>query len=194
MTHVRSIADDPLVQAQLDQIQQLQSDRTYREASQSFYVEGVRNFIWAIDNQLQISKIVYSEKLLTAPIVRKLVRKSRRDGIPCLSITPEQFRHISRTERASGVGAIVRQPWEQLSEISPRTGLCWVVLDTVRSPGNLGTLIRTSEAFGGAGFILLGDRIDPFDPDVVRSSMGAVFRQQFVQSRLATLQTCFSLD
>jgi RNA methyltransferase, TrmH family len=173
----------------LDQIRQLQTDRAYRQSCQSFYVEGVRNFIWANDNQLQISKIVYSEKLLTAPIARKLVRQSRRAGIPCLSITPEQFRHISRTERASGVGAILQQPWAQLSEISPQAGLCWVVLDTVRSPGNLGALIRTSEAFGGSGFILLGERIDPFDPDVVRPSMGAIFRQRFVRSNVRSLRT-----
>jgi RNA methyltransferase, TrmH family len=188
MNHANSTFYDQSVQSQLVQIQQLQRDRAYRAACGSFYVEGVRNFIWANDNQLHISQIVYSEKLLTAPIARKLVRQSRRNGIPCLSLTPEQFRQVSRTERASGVGAVIRQPWEQLSEISPRAGLCWVVLDTVRSPGNLGALMRTSEAFGGAGFILLGDRIDPFDPDVVRPSMGAIFRQRFVRCHLKALR------
>jgi TrmH family RNA methyltransferase len=189
MNHVNSITHDRSLQIQLDQIQQLQRDRIYRQTCQSFYIEGVRNFIWANDNQLQISKIVYSEKLLTAPIARKIVRQSRRAGTPCLSVTPEQFRHISRTERASGIGAIIQQPWTQLSEISPQAGLCWVVLDTVRSPGNLGALIRTSEAFGGAGFILLGECIDPFDPDVVRPSMGAIFRQRFVRCHLRALRT-----
>jgi TrmH family RNA methyltransferase len=58
----------------------------------------------------------------------------------------------------------------------------------VRSPGNLGTLIRTSEAFGGAGFILLGSSIDPFRSDVVRASMGTIFRQQFVRTQLPALQ------
>jgi RNA methyltransferase, TrmH family len=189
MNYVKPITCDPSIQDRLDQIQQLQRDRSYRKTCQSFYVEGVRNFIWAIDNQLQIAQIVYSEKLLTAPIARKLVRKSRRAGIPTISLTPEQFRYISLTERASGVGAVIQQPWEQLAAISPQAGLCWVVLDTVRSPGNFGTLIRTSEAFGGAGFILLGDRIDPFDPDVVRPSMGAVFRQRFVRTHLRALRT-----
>jgi RNA methyltransferase, TrmH family len=189
MTHVPSIAHDQSIKTQLVQIQQLQRDRRIRESCKSFYVEGVRSFVWAIDNKLSISKIVYSEKLLIAPLARKLVRQSRRAGIPCLSITPEQFRQISRAERVSGVGAVIQQPWAKLAEISPTEGLCWVVLDTVRSPGNLGALIRTSEAFGGAGFILLGDRIDPFDPDVVRPSMGAIFRQLFVRSNVQALRT-----
>ena len=58
------------------------------------------------------------------------------------------------------------------AEPRPRAGLCWVVLEAVRSEGNLGTLIRTSEAIGGAGFILVGPGIDPFDPAVVRALMG----------------------
>lgn len=61
------------------------------------------------------------------------------------------------------------------------------MLETVRSPGNLGTLIRTSEAVGGAGFIFIGKRIDPFDPDVVRASMGSLFTQNFVRTNLSTL-------
>ena len=48
--------------------------------------------------------------------------------------------------------------------------------------GNLGSLIRTSEAIGGAGFILVGPRIDPFDPAVVRASMGALFRQTLIRT------------
>jgi RNA methyltransferase, TrmH family len=187
MNHVQSAAE------LLVHIQRLQRDCIYRQIHRSFYIEGVRNFIRAIDHHHQISAIVstivYSEKLLTAPTARKLVRQARRSGTPCVSLTPEQFRQISCTERTSGVGAILAQPWSRLSDISPRAGLCWIVLETVRSPGNLGTLIRTSEAFGGAGLILLGDRIDPFSPDVVRAAMGAMFCQTFVRTQVAALQS-----
>ncbi len=62
------------------------------------------------------------------------------------------------------------------------------MLEAVRSPGNLGTLVRTSEAVGGAGFILVGPRIDPFDPAVVRASMGAIFRQAFIRTNGRSLR------
>ena len=58
----------------------------------------------------------------------------------------------------------------------------------MRSPGNLGTLIRTSEAVGGAGFIFIGGSVDPFDPDVVRASMSSLFNQKFVRTSLSALR------
>lgn len=164
----------------LIEIHKLQTNRAYRVKSGKFYIEGVRNFIKAADNGFDFSTIIYSEKLLTAPLARKLVRNRRRSGTPTINITPEQFRHISSTERASGIGAIVRQQWSNLKEISLQAGSYWVALETVRSPGNLGTLIRTSEAFGGAGFIFIGNKIDPFDPDIVRASMSSLFSQKFI--------------
>ncbi len=116
------------------------------------------------------------------------MRHARRSGVHTIALTPEQFRCISYTERASGVRAIVHQRWCQLQDVRPQAGLCWVVLETVRSPGNLGTLIRSSEAIGGSGFIVVGRRVDPFDPDVVRASMGALFCQKFVRTSFPALR------
>src|SRR4051812_10988311 len=166
----------------LDEIGRLQSDRAHRGARRMFFVEGVRNVVEAIENGFRIETLVSSDQLLTVPIARRLVRDRRRAGTPTLPVSPEDFRRVSTAHRASGVGAIVAQKWMPLHQTSPRAGLCWVVLEEVRSPGNLGSLIRTSEAIGGAGFILVGPRIDPFDPAVVRASMGAVFRQAFIRT------------
>jgi len=172
----------------LDEIKQLQADRAHRDARRTFFVEGVRNVVQAIENGFRIETLLYSEKLLIVPIARKLVRERCRSGTPTLHVSPETFRQISTTHRASGVGAIVSQRWSPLHGSSPRAGLCWVVLEEVRSEGNFGSLIRTSEAIGGAGFILVGPRIDPFDPAVVRSSMGALFRQTFIRTNSPSLR------
>jgi RNA methyltransferase, TrmH family len=176
------------VEATLARANRLYRDRHLRDTSKLFFIEGVRNFVRVIDRRFELETILYTEKLLTAPLARKLVRQSRRDGVPTLNLTPEQFRQIAYNERASGVAAIVKQRWAKLAQISPQTGLCWVVLETVRSAGNLGTLIRTSAAVGGAGFILIGDRIDPFDPDVIRASMSGIFGQQFIRASLPQLR------
>lgn len=170
------------------EIHRLQFDRSYRDSRGCFYIEGVRNFVEAVDNQLEISRIIYSDKLLIVPLARKLVRQLRRSGIPTQRVTPEEFRSVSQTKRASGVGAIVRQRWQSLDDVWPLQGLCWIVLEQVRYAGNLGTLIRSSEAVGGAGFILLGDIVDPFSPIVMRATMGAIFRQSFVRTTVAQLK------
>jgi TrmH family RNA methyltransferase len=166
----------------LDEVERLQADRAHRDGRRAFFVEGVRNVVQAAESGCRIETLLYSDRLLTVPIARKLVRDQRRSGTPTLPVSPETFRRVSTTQRASGVGAIVAQRWSPLHAASPRAGLCWVVLEAVRSAGNLGTLIRTSEAIGGAGFILVGTRIDPFDPVVVRASMGALFRQTYIRT------------
>jgi RNA methyltransferase, TrmH family len=189
MTGAKGSGRDGLdVEAALAEVEKLHFDRKYRDASGLFSIEGVRNFVQVIDNRFEISTILFSEKLLTAPIARKLVRQARRSGVPSIPLTPEQLRRISHTQYASGVAAIVRQRWFSLKDVSSQAGLCWVVLETVRSLGNLGTLIRTSEAVGGAGFIFVGGRIDPFAPDVVRASMGALFHQKFVRTSFSALR------
>ncbi|MEM7246040.1 MAG: RNA methyltransferase [Acidobacteriota bacterium] len=172
----------PDVDSTLREIERLHRSRRFRALRQRFFAEGVRNFVQLVDVDAPIATIVYSDKLCTAALARKLVRQRRRAGVPVVRLTPEQFRRVSVAERASGVGAIVRQPWSSLDVLRPDTGSCWLALETVRSPGNLGTLIRSSEALGGAGFLLLGESVDPFEPTVVRAAMGALFRQRFVRT------------
>ena len=86
----------------LAKILRLQDDRRYRDRYGLFFVEGVRNFVRAVDNRFPVDTLVYSEKLLTKPLARKLVRRLKRDGVPYVPVSPEQFRSVSRTERASG--------------------------------------------------------------------------------------------
>ena len=177
------------VNATLNEIKRVQIDRRYRDTRGVFFIEGVRPFVQAADNHFSLVVIVYSEKLLTNPIARKLVRRFRRSGVPTLRVSPETFRRFSQTRRASGVSAIVRQQWTRLKSVVPDSALCWVILGLVRSPGNFGTLIRTSEAVGGAGFVILDRAVDPYAPATIRASMGALFRQQFVRTNYQALQS-----
>lgn len=163
-------------------IRRLQDDRAFRDGRKLFFIEGVRNFISAVDHHYSLDTLAYSEKLLINPIARKLVRTLKRAGVPFVRLSPEQFRAVSRTERASGIAAIARQRIHKLDNISPDARQCWTVLSHIRSPGNLGTLLRTSAATGSTGFILLGSSIDPFDPMSVRAAMGALFRQVIVRA------------
>ena len=88
-----------------------------------------------------------------------------------------------------GLGAVVRQHWTPLERIRASNAPCWVMLETMRSSGNLGTILRTSEATGGSGLILLGDAIDPYDPATVRATMGAQFGQRFVRTSADELRS-----
>jgi RNA methyltransferase, TrmH family len=169
-------------------IKKLQQARSPREQQKLFYVEGVRNFVQVTDNGFDTETIIYSDKLCTASLVRKLVRQHKRAGVTVLNVSPKAFRAISTTQRASGIGAIVKQKWTTLESITLDKPRCWIVLEKVQSEGNLGTLIRTSEAVGGEGFILLGNAVEPYAPTVVRVTMGSMFQQQFVRTTLEEFQ------
>ena len=175
-------------------VQKIKRDRAYRDRYNLFFVEGVRNFVRLADNKFKFAVILYSEKLLTAPLARKLVRQLRRSQVPTVKLTPEQYRQISNYPRASGIAAIAHQHWTDLDRIVPQQNLCWILLEQVNSSGNLGTLIRTSEAVGGGGFIFVGKSIDPFDSNVIRATMGALFEQKIIRTKYNTLRRWLDRD
>jgi TrmH family RNA methyltransferase len=158
--------------------------RAARDTSGSHYVEGIKPVLEALASRIPFETLVFSEILLQNPYARIVIRRIRRSGMPVVKVTPEQFRSVSTSARASGIGAIVRQHWTELALADPHRGLCWIALSRLRSPGNLGTIVRTAEAAGVAGLVLLGDAIDPFDPAVVRASMGGLFGLQLVRTTL----------
>ena len=169
-------------------VHRLQTDRSYRDQRGLFFAEGVRNFVAAVDHKHPLKTVIYSEKLLIHPIARKLVRMLKRASVPFVRLSPEQFRSISRTERASGVAAILHQRVQNLNDVKPGGQHLWTALSEVRSPGNFGTLVRTSAATGSNGFVLLGDSVDPFDPMVVRAAMGALFKQRLIRASAAEIR------
>jgi RNA methyltransferase, TrmH family len=108
----------------------------------------------------------------------------KRAGVPFVRVSPEAFRSISPAQHASGVAAILHQPIKTLDEIQLDRFSCWTVLGQVQSLGNFGSLLRTSAAIGATGFILLGQQIDPYEPVVVRATMGALFKQTIVRTNV----------
>jgi TrmH family RNA methyltransferase len=80
------------VNVTLNEIRRLQRDRRYRDERGAFFIEGVRNFVQAADYHYDLIVNVYSEKLLTALLARKLIRQFRRAGIPIVRVSPEKFR------------------------------------------------------------------------------------------------------
>jgi TrmH family RNA methyltransferase len=156
--------------------------RKERERTGSFFVEGIRLVGEAAELRAKVELCVVAPELLTSGFGQDLVRRLADEGIPCLDVTAEVFRSISSKEGPQGIGAVVKQRWESLEQVELVTELYWVAIDAVQDPGNLGTILRTSDAVGGAGIILLGPTTDPYDPAALRASMGAVFAQRLVRA------------
>ena len=110
------------------------------------------------------------------------MRQQEQQGIATLEVSADVFKSLSAKDGPQGLGAVVQQRWESLDSIQGGEGLCWVALDAAQDPGNIGTILRTSDAVGCAGLILLGQCADPYDPGALRASMGAIFSQRLVKT------------
>jgi TrmH family RNA methyltransferase len=156
--------------------------REERKRTGLYYVEGMRFVAQAARHNARIETLVVCPTLLTHPFALKLATSLTSSGVPTLEVTPEVLHSIALVDDPQGIGAVLRQKWQPLERVKLGGKLCWIAHDTVQSPGNLGSIIRTSDAVGGAGIILLGDSTDPYDPATVRASMGSMFTQRFVRT------------
>jgi TrmH family RNA methyltransferase len=132
-----------------------------------------------------LEMIVVCAELLTSPMGKRIVEEQRLAGIEVLDVSAEVFRSIAMKDEPVGVAAIVRQRWTSIEQVAIQTGDLWVGLDEVADPGNLGTILRTLDAVGGKGLILIGNTTDPYDPTSIRASMGAIFSQALARTSFA---------
>jgi TrmH family RNA methyltransferase len=151
-------------------------------------VEGLRFVAYAVQHHIPLETLVVCHSLLDHPFAHRLVQQQKQLGTPIVEVPATVFRDLSRVLEPQGIGAVMRQRWEPLEQVRPDAELCWLALQTVNSPGNLGTMLRTSEAVGGAGIILLDNSIDPYDPAAVRATMGSIFSQRFVRTSIAAFK------
>lgn len=105
------------------------------------------------------------------------------DGLPCRRVTPELLQAVSPLKNTTGAVFTVK-----MRKLPPRSALARViVLENVQDPGNVGTVLRTANAFGMDLVVLCGECADPYNPKTVRASMGAIFRQPVIKTETPAL-------
>ena len=150
-------------------------ERKARAESGLFVVEGIRHVAEAIEAGAPLEYLVYCPDMLTSPFGRELVEKQRAKHLPVHSVTAPVFATLSERENPTGLLAVVRQQRRKLAELSP-ANLGWgVAVVAPQDPGNLGTIVRTIDAVGASGLLLLDTGVDPYHPTAVRASLGSLF-------------------
>ncbi len=160
-------------------------ERKARQESGTFLIEGLRIVAEAVEQVAPVETLIVAPELLKSEFGWELVAAQRKKNVETLEVGVEVFRRLSVKEGPQGLAAVVRQQWHTLDKIHPRAGEVWVALDSVADPGNLGTILRTADAVGARGIILLDQSTDPYDPQAVRGSMGALFTQALVHAEFA---------
>jgi len=151
-------------------IRKLQQSSRARRTEGLFAVEGVRLCEEAFDARWPVEWLLYIDEI--SPRTQKLVDAFQQRGVETLPVSPAVMRSISDTKTPQGILAVLRL--EPLPLPSQADFL--LILDGVRDPGNLGTLLRTALAAGVDAVLLPPGNADAYAPKVVRSAMGAHFR------------------
>jgi TrmH family RNA methyltransferase len=173
-----------LTNSRVKQIRKLR-DRKFRKQTGLFYAEGIRIVAEALQLKVRIDSLIIAPRLLTSDYACDLVEdiKETTNDIEMIEVDEAVFRKISYKENPQGIAAVIYQQWYGLEQIT-RDDYLWVALDEVQDPGNLGSILRTNDAVGGSGVILLDLTADPYDPSSIRGSMGAIFNQKLIRSTL----------
>lgn len=149
--------------------------RKARQESGLFIVEGIRPLGEAVQAGAAIDTIFYAPDLLTSEFARDLVQAQLQAGVTCYPATPEVFDALAGKENPQGILALVHQNMQELDHLNPENFSWGVALVSPQDPGNLGTILRTLDAVGASGLVLLESSADIYHPSAVRASMGAMF-------------------
>ena len=127
---------------------------------------------------------MYGPDAASHPLLQRTVQTTRAANGEVIEVNREVLEKVSRRDNPQAVVAVFRQVYTPLAEMRPHDAPCWVALQAVRDPGNLGTIIRTADAAGCGGVILVGECCDPYSVEAVRATMGSIFAVPVVRASL----------
>lgn len=166
--------------ARFQQWHALLTNRTTRQRTGEFLIHGVRPISLAEEYGWPMRALIYPDGPRLSRWAAELL--DRVDTVR-VAMAPELLRELAERESAEppellAVGAL---PEDDLGRIPAAARLLAVVFDRPTSPGNLGTLIRSADAFGAHGLVVTGHAADPYDPKAVRASTGSLFALPIVR-------------
>lgn len=166
----------------IKEIKGLVALRKHRTQSGLFVAEGLKLATDALDAGWTLRYLALGPEARDNPIAQKAAATAKSRGALILEVNTPILEAITRKENPQMVVGVYEQQLTPLERIDPAQSTVWIALDRVRDPGNLGTIIRTADAVGASGVILIGDCTDPFAVEAVRATMGSLFHVPLVKT------------
>lgn len=158
-----------------DKVKRIRSlaQKKNRDAEKVFVVEGAEHLQKAIANGWEVETLIYTE------LNAELLRLARAQKAAVFEVNEKVASYATNRDNPQNVIGVLKQKFTSIETLSQK-GI-WLGLENVRDPGNLGTIIRTADAVGVAGILLIGDCCDAFSPEVVRATTGSFSAVPLVQ-------------
>jgi TrmH family RNA methyltransferase len=158
-------------------------DKKHRRREGKFLAEGLRLLTDARESGRLPEMLVMAQGRDPHPLLDALETEVERAGGEVIETSAEVLSKITGKDNPQAVTGVFAEFDTSLATIDRASAPIWLVAQALRDPGNLGTMLRTGDAVGAGGLILLDDSADPFSVEAVRASMGAIFTQHLAQAR-----------
>jgi TrmH family RNA methyltransferase len=159
--------------------------RKHRETTQLYTVEGIYHVGEAVASNAPIEYLCYAPDRLVSRFARDLIEQLSALGLMCYPLSVEAFASIADKDNPQGILAVVRERRSTLDQLTPASCPWGVALVAPQDPGNVGAILRSMDAVGADGLLLLDGGADPYHPVAVRASMGALFWKPIVMTSFA---------
>lgn len=157
-------------------------DKKHRRAEGLFIAEGLRILTEARE-AARLPRILFFGAGTAHPLLAELIEEVEAGGGEAIATNADILHKLSGKDNPQTVLGVFEQFDTSLGLVDRSSAPLWVVAQALRDPGNLGTMLRTGDAVGAGGLILVDDCVDPFSVEAVRASMGALFTQRVAAAR-----------
>jgi len=158
-------------------------DKKARRAEGLFLAEGLRILTEARDSGRLPEIVAFSAEGGRHPLAAEIIAATEAAGGDAIETSAEILSKMSGKDNPQMLLGAYRQPATSLEDIDRAAAPLWIVAQALRDPGNIGTILRTGDAVGAGGLILVDDCADAFSVEAVRASMGALFTQAIATAR-----------
>ncbi len=158
-------------------------EKKHRKASGRFLAEGLRLLTDARECGHLPEMLIMAERRDPHPLLDALETDVLDNGGDVIETSADILGKITGKDNPQAVAGVFAEFDTGLGALDRSSAKIWLVAQALRDPGNLGTMLRTGDAVGAGGLILIDDCADPFSVEAVRASMGAVFTQRIAQAR-----------
>ena len=158
-------------------------DKKARREEGLLLAAGLRILAEARDSGRLPEIVAFSAEGAKHPLAAEIIAATEAAGGEAIETTADILSKMSGKDNPQLLLGAYRQPKTGWDRVDRATAPLWIVAQALRDPGNIGTILRTGDAAGAGGLILIDDSADPFSVEAVRASMGAVFTQDVATAR-----------
>jgi len=158
-------------------------DKKARRTEGLFLAEGLRILAEARDSGRLPEIVAFSAEGARHPLAAEIIAATEAAGGDAIETDPDILSKMSGKDNPQMLLGAYRQPSTSLERLNRSRAPLWIVAQSLRDPGNIGTILRTGDAVGAGGLILIDDSADPYSVEAVRASMGAIFTQEVAAAR-----------